>query len=146
MEYIYLSWYDIPEIVVPIVNSLIARKLLNQGILVVKLKSSLRKFYSSHGDLVNRYGISVSQMATAMLLFVIKISSLPNLWLAIDIFTRLTGRVHALVEKELLTFQDHMISPSFLWIRIVQCLATVVLLVIFCLLIFCSTLRGRLLS
>ena len=72
MEYIYLSWYDIPEIVVPIVNSLITRKLLNQGILVVKLKSSLRKFYGSHRDLVNRYGISVSQMATAMLLFSIQ--------------------------------------------------------------------------
>jgi hypothetical protein len=42
------------------------RKLLNQVFLVVKLKLSLRKFYGRHHDLVNRYGISVSQMITDM--------------------------------------------------------------------------------
>jgi len=31
---------------------------------VVKLKSSLRKFYGRHHDLVNRCGITVSQMTT----------------------------------------------------------------------------------
>jgi hypothetical protein len=41
-------------------------KLLNQGFLVVKLKSSLRKGYGRHHDLVNRYGIFVSQMTTDM--------------------------------------------------------------------------------
>ena len=43
---------------------LLTRKLLNQGLLVVTgmLKSSLRKFYGRHLDLVNRYGIFVSQM------------------------------------------------------------------------------------
>jgi hypothetical protein len=40
------------------------RKLLNQGFLLVKLKSSLRKFYGRHQYLVDRYGISVSQMTT----------------------------------------------------------------------------------
>jgi len=40
---------------------LLTRKLPNQGFFSVKLKSSLRKFYSRHHDLVNRYGISVSQ-------------------------------------------------------------------------------------
>jgi hypothetical protein len=30
------------------------RKLLNQGFLLDKLKSSLRKFYGPHHDLVNR--------------------------------------------------------------------------------------------
>jgi hypothetical protein len=40
---------------------LLTRKLLNQGFLLVKLKSSLRKFYGRHHDLVDRYGISVSQ-------------------------------------------------------------------------------------
>ena len=50
-------------------NSLIevglkTRKVLNKGFLVVKLKSSLLKFYSPHHDFVNRYGISVSQMIT----------------------------------------------------------------------------------
>ena len=43
---------------------LITRKLLNQGFLLVKLKSSLRKFFGRHHDLVDRNGISVSQMTT----------------------------------------------------------------------------------
>ena len=42
------------------------RKLLNQGFLLVKMKSSLRKFYGRHHDLVDHYGISVSQMTTDM--------------------------------------------------------------------------------
>ena len=33
----------------------LTRKLLNQWFLLVKLKSSLRKFYERHHDLVNRY-------------------------------------------------------------------------------------------
>jgi hypothetical protein len=37
---------------------LLTRKLPNQGFLLVKLKSSLRKFYGRHHDLVDRYGIS----------------------------------------------------------------------------------------
>jgi hypothetical protein len=45
---------------------LLTRKLLNQGFLLVKLKSSLRKFYGRHHDLVDRYGISVSQMTMDM--------------------------------------------------------------------------------
>ena len=42
----------------------LTRKLLNQGFFLVKLKSSLQKFYGRHHDLVDRYGISVSQMTT----------------------------------------------------------------------------------
>jgi hypothetical protein len=34
---------------------LLTRKLLNQEFLLVKLKSSLRKFYGRHYDLINRY-------------------------------------------------------------------------------------------
>jgi hypothetical protein len=45
---------------------LLTRKLLNQGFHLVKLKSSLRKFYGRHHDMVDRYGISVSQMTTDM--------------------------------------------------------------------------------
>jgi hypothetical protein len=45
---------------------LLTRKLLNQGFLLVKLKSSLRTFYDCHHDFVDRYGISVSQMTTDM--------------------------------------------------------------------------------
>ena len=33
---------------------------------LVKLKSSIRKFYGRHHDFVDRYGISVSQMSTDM--------------------------------------------------------------------------------
>jgi hypothetical protein len=46
---------------------LLIRKLLNQGFLLVKLKSWLRKIYGRHHGLVDRYGISVSQMTTNML-------------------------------------------------------------------------------
>jgi len=45
---------------------LLTRKLLNQGFTMVKLKSKLRKFYGRHHDLVDCYGISVSQMTTDM--------------------------------------------------------------------------------
>ena len=47
-------------------GSLLTRKLLNQGFLMVKLKSSLRKFYGRHHDLVDRYGKSVSQIIIDM--------------------------------------------------------------------------------
>ena len=45
---------------------LLTKKLLNQALLVVKIKSPLRKFYGRRHDLVNRYGIFVSQMTTDM--------------------------------------------------------------------------------
>jgi hypothetical protein len=45
---------------------LLTRKLLNQGFLLANVKSSLRKFYCRHHDLVDHYGISVSQMTTDM--------------------------------------------------------------------------------
>jgi len=45
---------------------LLRRKPLNQGFPLVKLKSSLRKFYGRHHDLVDPYGISVSQMTKDM--------------------------------------------------------------------------------
>jgi len=41
-------------------------KQLNQGFHLVKLKSSHRKFYGRHHDLVDRYGIPVSQLTTDM--------------------------------------------------------------------------------
>ena len=45
---------------------LLTRKLLDQGFLLAKLKSSLRKFYGRHHDMTDRYEISVSQMTTDM--------------------------------------------------------------------------------
>jgi hypothetical protein len=43
---------------------LLTKKLLNQGFLLVKLRSSLTKFYGPLHDLIDRYGIYVSQMTT----------------------------------------------------------------------------------
>ena len=45
---------------------LLTRTLLNEGFLLVKLKSSLRTFYGRHHYLVDRYEIYVSQMTTDM--------------------------------------------------------------------------------
>ena len=45
---------------------LLTMKLPNQEFLLVMLKSSLRKCYGCHHDLVDCYGISVSQMTTGM--------------------------------------------------------------------------------
>jgi hypothetical protein len=45
---------------------LLTKKLLNQGFLLVRLKSSLRKFDGRHHDFVNRYRTSVSQMIMDM--------------------------------------------------------------------------------
>jgi hypothetical protein len=42
------------------------KKLQNQGFILVKLKSVRRNIYGRHHDLVDRYGISVSQMTTDM--------------------------------------------------------------------------------
>jgi hypothetical protein len=42
----------------------LTRQLLNQGFYLVKLKSSLRKFYGRHHDLVDRYEIYMSQQTT----------------------------------------------------------------------------------
>ena len=48
---------------VPItVNNILINTENGQAFLLVKLKSSLRKFYGRHYNLVNRYGKSVSQM------------------------------------------------------------------------------------
>ena len=46
---------------------LLTRRLLNQGFLFVKLKSSLRKLYGHHHDCFDSYGISVSQITLDMI-------------------------------------------------------------------------------
>jgi hypothetical protein len=68
---------------------------------MVKLKSSLRMFYGRYHDLVNRYGISVSQMTTDMFPFdVITIRSFPHSLLITEFVTRVSRRVPH-VEQEL---------------------------------------------
>jgi hypothetical protein len=52
-------------------HQILSSKLQSMGVfnikfLLVMLKSSLRKFYGRHHDLVDRYGISVLQMTTNM--------------------------------------------------------------------------------
>jgi hypothetical protein len=102
---------------------LLARKLLNQGFLVVKLKSLLRKYYGRHHNLVNRYGISVSQMTTGMF------RSFPHSSLITGFATRVTRRV-PLVEHELLTLTEHLsLPPVFSGVRVTRSL---VLCVMFC--------------
>ena len=43
-------------------GQLLSQKLLSQGYVKPRLESSLRKFYGRHHELVDHYGISVSQM------------------------------------------------------------------------------------
>ena len=93
---------------------LLTRKLLNQGFLVVKLKSSLRKFYGRHHDLVNHYWVSVSYMTSGYVPFaVITMQSFPHLWHINRFVSRVTQPV-PLLEQELLTFLEHLSSPLFL--------------------------------
>jgi hypothetical protein len=81
---------------------LLAKKLHvhNQGFLVVKLKSSLRKFRRGHHDLVNRCGISLSQMTCVFFQFIVlTIRSLHHNWFFTRFVTRVTRRV-SLVEQQ----------------------------------------------
>jgi len=75
------------------------------------MKSSLRKFYDRHHDLVGRYGISVSYMTTDMVHSSQSTTrSYPHAWLITGFVTRLTRYV-PLVEQELLTLPEHLSSP-----------------------------------
>jgi len=89
---------------------LLARKLLNQGFLLVKLKLSLGKFYGRHHDWVDHYGISVSDDHGYVPLVVNTSRSFPRSWLITGFVTRLTRRV-SLVEQKLLTLPEHLSSP-----------------------------------
>jgi hypothetical protein len=89
---------------------LLTRKLLNQGFLLVKLKSSLRKFYGRHHDLFNRYVISVTNDHGYVPLVVNTSRFFPHSWLITGFITRLARRV-PLVEQELFTLLEHLSSP-----------------------------------
>jgi hypothetical protein len=120
MEYlhnIYLSCSNIPELDVPLGMSLIegypTRKLLNQELTSLKMKPSLRKFYSRHHNFVNRYGISVTNEHVYAPLLVSISWSFTHSWLIAGFVTRVTLRV-SLVEQELLTLQEHLSSSPVL--------------------------------
>jgi hypothetical protein len=61
---------------------LLTRRLFNQGLLLAKFKSSLRKYYGHHHDLVNHYEMSVLQTTTDMFQ---KSLTLPGLFLINDL-------------------------------------------------------------
>ena len=82
---------------------LLMRKLLNQGFLVFKLKSSLRKFYNRHPDLVNCYRFSESQMTEVMIRM--SVSQFRFLF-SFMTYHRISYRV-PLVEQELFTLPGH---------------------------------------
>jgi len=48
---------------------LLTQMLLKQGYVALRLKSLLQNFYCRHHNLVDRYGISISQMTMDLLLF-----------------------------------------------------------------------------
>jgi len=97
-------------------------KLLNQGFLVVKLKSSFRKVEGHHHDLVNRYGISVTNDHRYVWFVKMTIRSFLHLCLFTGFVTRVTRRVSHVVQ-ELLILPEHMSSPSgFSWFRVVRSL------------------------
>jgi hypothetical protein len=116
---------------------LLTRKLLNQGFLLVKLKSSLRKFYGRHHDLVDRYWIFVINDHGYVPLVVSTSRSFPHSWLITGFVTRLTRR-ESLVEQELLTLPKHLSSPPvFSGVRITRYLVFCVYFVDRCL-SFCT--------
>ena len=55
----------------------LSSKLLKQGYLVERLKSSFRKFYGRYGDLVEQYGVTLSRMLNDILTLDQTVTSLP---------------------------------------------------------------------
>ena len=83
---------------------ILTEKILSQGFFLVKLKSSLRKFYGRH---TNDHGYIPLVVSTSR--------SFTHSWLITGFVTSFTRRV-PLVEQELLTFPDHLSSPpGFQW-------------------------------
>ena len=105
---------------------LLTRKLLNQGFLVVELKSSLRTFCGRHHDLANSY--LCNKLPRICSVCRNHNRSFPHSWLITGFVTRLTRRV-PLVEQKLPTLLEHKSSTSFLGFRVGQ---SVVFCVIFC--------------
>jgi hypothetical protein len=102
---------------------LLTKKLLNQGFLLVKLKSSLRKFYGCHQRLGwPLWNICVTNDHGYVPLVVNTYRSFPRSWLITVCVTRLTRRV-SLVEQELLTLPEHLSSPPvFSGVRVTRSL------------------------
>ena len=116
MEHISLCWSDIPDLVVPINNHdfldrelLLTRKLLNQGFLVDKLKSSLRKFFDRQDNLVNHCDTSVTN-DHRYVPFVVKIT-----WLTVVIhLSQMTTDMFLLLLSQTGPVLVHDYSPGLL--------------------------------
>ena len=116
---------------------LLTRKLLNQGFLLVKVKSSLRKFYGRHHDLVERYGISVTNDHGFVPLVVNTSRFFLRSRLITGFLTRLARWV-LLVEQQLPTLPEQLSSPPvFRWVRVTRSLVLYVCFVDRCL-SFCT--------
>jgi hypothetical protein len=103
---------------------LFTRKLLNQRFLVVKLNSSLQKFYICHHDLVMCHKWPWICFACC------NHNPILSSWLVTGFVTRVTRRV-TLVEQELLTLQKHS-SSSHLVLSGVSVAQSIVFRIVFC--------------
>jgi hypothetical protein len=116
-------------------------KLLNQGLRLAMLKSSLGKFYVHHHDLINRCGISASHVTMDMLHM--PQTQIHPFYSLNGFMQRATRRVPQ-VGKELTTRPEHLSSPQiFSGVRVAQSL---IFRVVFCkpyLLYCCSFSFGR---
>ena len=115
MEYTSLSWYDMPELVVPIRISLIYGCCKQESYWT---KGSSWLSWSHHFESLT---VATMTWLTAMEYLCHKwprlcstcckhVPSFPHSWLITGFVTRITRRV-PLVEQELLTLPEHMSSP-----------------------------------
>ena len=99
------------------ISLLLTGKLLNQGFLVLRLRSSVRQLYGPHHDLVNRYGVSVTNDNGYVPFVVITIRFFLQSWRSIR-FVRI---VMPHVEQELPTLPEHlMLSPDLSGVRVAR--------------------------
>jgi hypothetical protein len=120
---------------------LLTRKQLNQGFLLVKLKSWLRRFYGRHLGWP-LWNICVTNDHGYVPLVVNTSRSFPRSWLITGFVTRLTWRV-SLVEQELPTLPVHLSSPPvFSGVRVTRSLVLYVCFVDSCL-SFCTFSLGH---
>ena len=91
------------------------RRRLNQGFILVKLKSSPRRFYGRHHDLFDYYGISVTNDHGYVPLVVNTFRFFLHSRLITGYVSRLTRRV-SLVEQEVRTLPEIVVCPFVLFL------------------------------
>ena len=113
---------------------LLTRKLLNQGFLLVKLRSSFRKVLRSPSWLGwPLWNICITNDHGYVPFVVNTFRSFPRSWLITGCVVRLTWRV-PLVEQKLLTLPKHLSSPPiFGGVRVTRSLVLYVCFVDYCL-------------